>query len=270
LRIRLCDHYTVSIDRVSHYLEIAARLRPKTTAAQRVQHAQLVAEPAGHAWHETTDMFGNHLARARLAPHPMQLRLTALSELDLAPAEVPPALRPTVQPGAPDPRTAPDGAVASYARRVTRGVPAEPAAVLRALAEAVAQDIPDDPRATTIATSAAGAFAAGAGVCQDRAHIVIAAAHALGLPAYYIGGYRLAAAELAAGRETIAIPHAWVGLTRPGAAPAALDPGAATGQHSYIALACGRSFDDVQPLRIHGEGARFRTARARATARAVV
>lgn len=43
--------------------------------------------------------------------------------------------------------------------------------------------------ATDVATTADEALAAGAGVCQDHAHIFIAAARLLGIPARYIGGY---------------------------------------------------------------------------------
>jgi len=42
---------------------------------------------------------------------------------------------------------------------------------------------------THVATSAAQALATGTGVCQDHAHVLIAAARALGLPARYVSGY---------------------------------------------------------------------------------
>jgi transglutaminase-like putative cysteine protease len=43
--------------------------------------------------------------------------------------------------------------------------------------------------ATDTATSAAEALGAGAGVCQDQAHVFISAARLLGIPARYVGGY---------------------------------------------------------------------------------
>ncbi len=43
--------------------------------------------------------------------------------------------------------------------------------------------------ATDPTTTAATALAAGAGVCQDHAHLFIAAARLLGIPARYVGGY---------------------------------------------------------------------------------
>ena len=46
-----------------------------------------------------------------------------------------------------------------------------------------------DVNATDTGTSAIEAFAHGHGVCQDFAHVFIAAARHLGIPARYVGGY---------------------------------------------------------------------------------
>lgn len=43
--------------------------------------------------------------------------------------------------------------------------------------------------ATTIATTAGEALAGAAGVCQDYAHVFVACARILGIPARYVGGY---------------------------------------------------------------------------------
>jgi transglutaminase-like putative cysteine protease len=56
---------------------------------------------------------------------------------------------------------------------------------------------------THAATTAAEAFAAGKGVCQDHAHIFIAAARGVGVPARYVTGYLLTD-----GTQDIA-HHAW-------------------------------------------------------------
>lgn len=45
------------------------------------------------------------------------------------------------------------------------------------------------PGATAVETSAAQAFAGGAGVCQDHAHAFLACARSLGIPARYVSGY---------------------------------------------------------------------------------
>jgi transglutaminase-like putative cysteine protease len=54
------------------------------------------------------------------------------------------------------------------------------------------------------ATSAADAFADGRGVCQDHAHVFIAAARCLGVPARYVSGYFISGTE-----EPAEANHAW-------------------------------------------------------------
>jgi len=58
---------------------------------------------------------------------------------------------------------------------------------------------------TGVQTAAADALQKGAGVCQDHAHVFIAAAKTLGIPARYVGGYLWTGAE---GRDYDA-SHAW-------------------------------------------------------------
>lgn len=56
---------------------------------------------------------------------------------------------------------------------------------------------------TSVHTSASVAFAAGAGVCQDHAHIFIACCRALNIPARYVSGY------LFTEHGGVAESHAW-------------------------------------------------------------
>ena len=58
--------------------------------------------------------------------------------------------------------------------------------------------------ATNTHTSAAEALADGKGVCQDHAHIFIAAARTLGIPARYITGYLVLSEQ-----DTSDAHHAW-------------------------------------------------------------
>lgn len=63
----------------------------------------------------------------------------------------------------------------------------EPA--LAALMESVCHRVAYRRGTTDVATTAAEAFAAGEGVCQDHAHIFIACCRYLGMPARYVSGY---------------------------------------------------------------------------------
>ena len=51
-----------------------------------------------------------------------------------------------------------------------------------ALARGVGEAVQYTPKATEVSTTAADAIALGKGVCQDQAHVYIAACHALGVP----------------------------------------------------------------------------------------
>jgi transglutaminase-like putative cysteine protease len=99
--------------------------------------------------------------------------------------------------------TEPDAAIESLAR----GAAAQGAILkqLHALLNAVRDKVDYRPGATDSATPAAAALAAGAGVCQDHAHIFIAAARMIGIPARYVGGYLWTGLET---REYQA-SHAW-------------------------------------------------------------
>jgi len=71
------------------------------------------------------------------------------------------------------------------------------------LMQALNQHITYTPGATEVDTSAAQAFAARAGVCQDHTHAFLACARSLGVPARYVSGY------LFSGDSEHLASHAW-------------------------------------------------------------
>jgi transglutaminase-like putative cysteine protease len=88
---------------------------------------------------------------------------------------------------------------------LAEGVPAsERLAWLHALMAAIRERVDYVVGATHSATPAAAALAAGQGVCQDHAHIFIAACRASGVPARYVTGYLLMA-----GSDPEPAHHAW-------------------------------------------------------------
>jgi transglutaminase-like putative cysteine protease len=87
------------------------------------------------------------------------------------------------------PLTAPDPAIADYAKAIRAEAGDATLDVLHALVERLHRDVVYDTEPTHAATTATEAFALRRGVCQDHAHIFIAAARTLGIPARYAGGY---------------------------------------------------------------------------------
>ena len=99
--------------------------------------------------------------------------------------------------------------------------------------------------ATTAETTAAQALAAGRGVCQDHAHVFIAAARTLGIPARYVSGY------LWDGRD---VPqeasHAWAEAHVPDLGWVGFD--AANGispSPAYVRVAIGLDYREAAPIR---------------------
>ena len=64
--------------------------------------------------------------------------------------------------------------------------------------------------ATHVRTSSAQARAAGAGVCQDFAHVTLALLRAVGLPARYVSGYLHPTVDAEVGQTVAGESHAWV------------------------------------------------------------
>jgi transglutaminase-like putative cysteine protease len=113
----------------------------------------------------------------------------------------------------------------------------------RALMARVHEMIEFRPGATTTGVTAAEAFARGAGVCQDHAHIALAAARAADIPARYVSGY------LHTGKSAEPASHAWVEI-RQGDVWLGIDPanGVVVGE-KYVRVAAGLDYEDVAPVR---------------------
>jgi transglutaminase-like putative cysteine protease len=84
------------------------------------------------------------------------------------------------------PLTAADEAIKALARSATGNSTLER---LHAIMNTVRDRVGYRPGTTDTQTAAAEALAQGEGVCQDHAHLFIAAARAVEIPARYIGGY---------------------------------------------------------------------------------
>jgi transglutaminase-like putative cysteine protease len=85
------------------------------------------------------------------------------------------------------PLTEPDAALHTLGREhLRRGTTPD---ALLTLAAAVREGVRYRPGVTAVRTTAREALALGAGVCQDQAHVFIAACRAAGLPARYVSGY---------------------------------------------------------------------------------
>lgn len=143
--------------------------------------------------HATTDPFGNRVHSFTVEGPLDGLTITAEGEIETmdmnglvrdqverVPAGV--FLRET-------PLTTADEGIRAFAEGIAAAAGANPLDVFHALALAIRDRLRFDVNATDPGTSAVEAFQHGHGVCQDFAHVFIAAARHLGHPARYVGGY---------------------------------------------------------------------------------
>jgi transglutaminase-like putative cysteine protease len=102
-----------------------------------------------------------------------------------------------------------------------------------------------DTAATAVETTAEEALAAGHGVCQDFAHILIATARAAGTPARYVSGH-LFRRDGAHFQEA---GHAWAEAWVEDLGWVAFDPlnGIST-DDAYVRVACGLDYRDAAPI----------------------
>ena len=101
---------------------------------------------------------------------------------------------------------------------------------------------------THVHTSANEAYADGAGVCQDFAHLSLALARSVGLPARYVSGYFHPETDATIGEEISGESHAWVEMWT--GKWWAFDPtnDCAVGER-HVSVGRGRDYGDVPPVK---------------------
>ncbi|WP_372594422.1 transglutaminase N-terminal domain-containing protein [Actinotalea sp.] len=137
------------------------------------------------------------------------------------------------------------------------------AEVLADLAHRIRTELTYKSGSTTVHTTQVELLAQRMGVCQDFAHLMIAALRMHGVPARYVSGY--IETVPAPGKEKLRgadASHAWVSAWVPGAGWVDIDPtNDAFVDERYVVLGWGRDYSDVPPLRgvifTEGSGSRL-------------
>lgn len=202
----------IRVDHTTHYQYDAPvrhsaqylRLVPAGSARQRVLEWRL--ETPGTPL-ETRDGYGNimHLLTVERPVSEIRIRSTGVVETAAAIDEAPDELK--LSPLVflrPSRLAVADAAIVEFAEPFRRR--AGTLSGLRELAAAVLARLPFQPGITNPHSTAAEAFGAENGVCQDHAHVFIACCRQLGVPARYVSGY-LHEPRVAESQVT---GHAWV------------------------------------------------------------
>ena len=122
--------------------------------------------------------------------------------------------------------------------------PANELGGLHALSDIIRESLPYEDGHTNANSSAEQALGIGKGVCQDHAHIFLAAARSLGIPARYVSGYLLmeGVTEQSASHawaEAHIEPLGWVGFD--------ISNGYSPDQR-YVRVATGFDYSDAAPI----------------------
>jgi transglutaminase-like putative cysteine protease len=204
MRIRIRHTTTYTYDQPVEYASQLMRLTPSEHAGQRIRSWRVTAD--GRLLARTDDGYGNTIHLCTVSKAHQNAVIVAEGEVETADTQgvlrdaierLPP--RYWVRATAP---TAPDDALRALAHEVERV--AEPVPRLHRLMELIRARVDCVAGKTTVTTTAAEALAKGSGVCQDHAHVFIAVAHLLDIPARYVSGYLLRP-----GGETAPSSHAW-------------------------------------------------------------
>lgn len=248
-----------------------ACLSPRDTDWQQVRRAEIELVPAASEVDVTVDVFGNRVHQFGFHEPHDAMAVEAISEVELTPRPVPvddtswrdvalmssglrgddaldvgmfrsssilidlDAIRPVLRPLVDEVFT-PDRDIIS---------------ALAGLCERINDTFEFDAEFSTVSTPLADVVAEHRGVCQDFAHLAVASARLVGLPARYVSGYI----------ETVPPPgeekligadasHAWCAVWTPRAGWVDFDP---TNGHlpvnDHVTTAWGRDYADVIPVR---------------------
>lgn len=244
MRLRIQHHTAFSYDRPVSEAYTEMRLRPLDAGGQRCLSFSLLTDPRGEVTHYL-DRYGNAVGYFDVLAAHDRLQVSAVSEVltpetfvpdfdELTPLDAHDFLMPTTY--------APfhERLIAFAAAQAVRDAPRDTA--LRLMA-AVRGALRYEKGATDVKTTADQALERGRGVCQDFAHVLIAACRSRGIPARYVSGYLY-------NRGAEAASHAWVDVRLPGEGWFSLDPTHGVAQTSqYVRVAVGRDYADVSPTR---------------------
>jgi transglutaminase-like putative cysteine protease len=245
LRVEHTTTFTYEAPIVEAYTEL--RLRPLDAGGQRCLSFRLRTDPYGVRVRELADRLGNTVGRFDvLEPH-QRLKVTATSEVLTAARyeeQVPLSPLERFDYLAPTEYVVLDGAVPGFAAAHAGAGGAHERA--RSLMRGVRESLAYERGATSVQTPAPAVLALGRGVCQDFAHLFVAACRAQGIPARYVSGY----VHDPARGDADGASHAWADVFDDERGWLSLDPTHGAEQdENHVRVGVGRDYADVPPTR---------------------
>ena len=246
MRIRVSHRTSYVYEHPARSLVQLLRLTPRRHEGQQVIRWRLDMD-SDASLRKGEDPLGNITHRAFVAGPVSRLTLSVEGEVETWDTHG--VVRGAVERFAPEvflrstPLTEPGDELIAFARDLDG---ADTLATLHALMGELHQRVTFDTAPTHSATTAEEAFALKRGVCQDLAHIFIAAARTLGVPARYVSGH-LARADGVAEQEAA---HAWAEAYAPDLGWIGFDPtNGVCATPAYIRVAIGLDYLGAAPVR---------------------
>ena len=245
------------------------RLKPRDMfGRQSLQRHDISLSIPGTEILEIQDYFGNTVHEVRLHTRHKELQIDSVAEVDVFPRDdilldLSPSWE-TVRDAMSVPQTTEHwqaaqfcypsrhvdgGAALAFAQQFTQpGLP-----LLRLVLDIntyIHQQFRYTGGVTDVYTEVAEIIDRRMGVCQDFAHVAIAAIRALGLPVRYVSGYILSQAEGQPALVGAEASHAWVSVFCPEFGWVDFDPtNDQITSEQHITLGWGRDYADVAPTR---------------------
>ncbi len=232
---RLSFHYhlKITMDAPVSRHHFTLRCFPRSDARQRIIQLQHYISP-GDWLSRSRDQWGNALLYGCCCGQQSSFEANVCGLAELGPAEGTPAENDEKEHifSFATPLTEADGALRDFSESlaIRTGSFAEMETVMRGVHDALSYR----PGTTTVQTTAAEAFSMGCGVCQDYAHIMLAALRAHGIPARYAAGMLLGEGK----------SHAWVEVLHEGLWTAYDPTNCLVVSDQHIKLSHGRDAQD--------------------------
>jgi transglutaminase-like putative cysteine protease len=265
LTLKIAYDYRAGVADARHLM----RVRPRADRRQSVTDVELSLSPPPDEWVEERDFFGNAVDAVAFHHPQSALSVEMRARVDVRRPPVDLALAPPLAEladaafldrssdgAAPmhflgsSRMVASLGALTAYAEPVL-AAPGSAGPAILALARRIKADFAYLPGSTDVGTSVAEAFGRRSGVCQDFAHLMIAALRVHGIPAAYVSGFLRTDPPPGQKRlEGADAMHAWIrAWLGDEIGWAGFDPtnGVVAGS-DHIEVAVGRDYSDVAPV----------------------
>jgi transglutaminase-like putative cysteine protease len=265
LALKIGYEYPADVKDARHIL----RVRPLTERGQRLVTNRLTITPEPDESRADRDFFGNALDHVLILPSHDGLSVTMRARVEVNRAKPELATTPTVGEIRAMAAAARDSdgdgpmhflgdsrivrlsePLTAYAAETIEDDQPVGEAML-AFSTRIREDFDYAPGRTTVHTPLEEAFARREGVCQDFAHIMIAALRGIGLPAAYVSGFLRTTPPPGKRRlEGADAMHAWVDVwLGPDHGWVGFDPtNAMLALNDHVVVAVGRDYGDVAPI----------------------